>query len=149
MFKKIASVPNLYTEVLKNDFRFRERYAYRRTVTYMVLLGIIAIISLNPIYSINFNFSHLKSIVNILESFVIYAILFGIMDYCFYRQARAKKIYTSSRSNGLPQSKQWVEWPAIRSFSEVWWGWRGSNPRPRECESRALANWATTPRLTE
>ena len=28
----------------------------------------------------------------------------------------------------------------------VWWGWRGSNPRPLRCERSALTNWATSPR---
>ena len=28
----------------------------------------------------------------------------------------------------------------------VWWGWRGSNPRPLRCERSALTSWATSPR---
>ena len=27
----------------------------------------------------------------------------------------------------------------------VWWGWRGSNPRPLRCERSALTSWATSP----
>ena len=27
----------------------------------------------------------------------------------------------------------------------LWWGWRGSNPRPLRCERSALTSWATSP----
>ena len=32
-----------------------------------------------------------------------------------------------------------------RHPSFLWWGWRGSNPRPLRCERSALTSWATSP----
>ena len=38
-----------------------------------------------------------------------------------------------------------LRYNCIKTGVRLWWGWRGSNPRPHRCERCALTSWATSP----
>ena len=59
---------------------------------------------------------------------------------------REKRRHCGVFSRGFEPSRTQAKQKTTRWVVFVWWGWRGSNPRPLRCERSALTNWATSPR---